>query len=49
MNHKTVSSVFSINHKDDFILESTDMPDELVREVEGMTVFEQTMEAVSCT
>ncbi|XP_060572914.1 protein SSUH2 homolog [Ruditapes philippinarum] len=28
------------NHKDDYILETTDMPDELVREVGGTIVFE---------
>jgi hypothetical protein len=30
----------STNHKDDYILETTDMPDELVREVGGTIVFE---------
>ena len=43
----TMSSFgFSDNHKDDYILEKTDMPDELVREVGGKPIFEQTLPLV---
>lgn len=31
------------NHESDYILEMTDMPDELVRNVSGTVIFEQTM------
>lgn len=31
------------NHESDYILEKTDMPDHLVRNVSGQTIFEQTM------
>ncbi|XP_076448094.1 protein SSUH2 homolog isoform X2 [Babylonia areolata] len=34
------------NHNNDYILEQTDMPDELVREVGGKPVFEQTLPQV---
>ncbi|KAK7103007.1 protein SSUH2 homolog [Littorina saxatilis] len=34
------------NHNDDYILEQTDMPDELIRDVGGKPVFEQTMPQV---
>jgi hypothetical protein len=37
----------STNHKDDYILETTDMPDELVREVGGTIVFEDVQMQVS--
>lgn len=37
----------STNHKEDFILETTDMPDELVREVGGKIVFEDVQPMVS--
>lgn len=39
--------VCSTNHKEDFILETTDMPDELVREVGGKIVFEDVQPMVS--
>ncbi|XP_064632711.1 protein SSUH2 homolog [Lineus longissimus] len=35
-----------INHQEDFILEETDLPDELVREVSGNSIFEQTLPQV---
>ena len=38
---------FSINHVEDFILEQTNMPDELVEEVSAKKVFEQTSPQVS--
>ncbi|XP_076468951.1 protein SSUH2 homolog [Babylonia areolata] len=34
------------NHLDDYILEKTDMPDELIRDVGGKPVFEQTLPKV---
>ena len=38
---------FSINHVTDYILETTDMPDELIRDVSGQVLFEQTLPYVS--
>ena len=38
---------FSQNHVTDFILERTDMPDELVRDAQGEQLFEQTLPQVS--
>ena len=32
---------FRSNHAEDFILERTDMPDELIRNVEGEMVFQE--------
>ena len=40
------STLFSKNHKSEFINETTDMPDELVKNVGGTTIFEQTMPQV---
>ncbi|XP_071945273.1 protein SSUH2 homolog [Antedon mediterranea] len=31
------------NHVDDYIYETTDLPDELIRDVQGQTLFEQTL------
>ncbi len=33
----------SIDHKSDHIMEKTDMPDELVRDVQGIPIFEQVL------
>ncbi|XP_064633158.1 protein SSUH2 homolog isoform X2 [Lineus longissimus] len=35
-----------VNHTEDFIMEETDLPDELVRVVKGNLIFEQTMDQV---
>ena len=37
------SVFFSTNHKEDHIMEKTDMPDELVRNVQGEQIFQQTL------
>lgn len=37
----------SRNHVEDHIMEETDMPDELIREVSGTKAFEQTLPQVS--
>ena len=37
----------SVNHLSEYILEKTDMPDELVKTVQGTTVFEQTLPQVN--
>ena len=39
-------NVCSRNHKEDYILETSDMPDHLVREVGGKVVFEDTQPMV---
>lgn len=38
-----------MNYKKDYILEQTDMPDSLVRTVEGDQIFQQTQHQVSQT
>lgn len=38
--------VSSTNRQDDYILEETDMPDELIRDVSGGTILEQIMDQV---
>lgn len=37
----------STNNPEDYILENTDMPDELIRDVSGEVIFEQTLPYVS--
>ena len=44
---KLCLSFYSVNHKDDHIMEKTDMPDELVRNVNGEIIFEQVMPQVA--
>ena len=50
LRRNSINTVFcySINHHDDYILEETDLPDELIRDVSGTNVFQQTMSRV-CT
>ena len=38
---------YSKNHKTDFILEETAMPDELVRNVRGVEIFNQSLPQVN--
>ena len=42
-----ITLLCSQNHTEDFILEQTDMPDELVRDVQGDLIFEQTLPQVN--
>ncbi|XP_070557316.1 protein SSUH2 homolog [Ptychodera flava] len=43
IKHYIKLTVRFTNHKSDYIMEKTDMPDHLIREVSGVTVFEQTL------
>ena len=47
VDHKHFASHFSINHDDDFILETSDLPDHLVTTVGGNVLFEQELPMVN--